>query len=370
MSRFFACAAMVSALQAMPSAALAGPDATVPLVIKFVKQDGHSQAHIGFDQASCVACSPITTAGYNADNPKEVLVAVNVPRLRSLELAFTGGPSDVKRVRIEGGDVPFHYEKGRWVVQVPPLASEAVTAGEYALHIVEPGMVPRLEHADPVRRAGDYRAGDFPALQRRAADTLEFAQRQVLRTLGLGVQAEQEHLGTIEIMGFDTNDPHGHTDSPPHVHMHLRWPNNTGTQIGHYYLDENGLLLLNRMGPKGLGFTARDYGKGETATSIAPDGKGLYAHTITREGWLQLGRAGVTPCLIKPLGQGGFETGALIQCPGLAPISLRVNNDLKLGKVTVQTDDVTEVFRYALDTGALTSPSDAPLPGPSVFIAH
>ncbi|NIJ74416.1 MULTISPECIES: hypothetical protein [unclassified Xanthomonas] len=357
--------AAVCAGLALGSAHAANAD-DVAVVLKLVKADGHASAKIAFDATSCRPCTPIHIDGYNADNAKETVVALRVPRMRTLELTFSGDPDAIERVRVEDGDVPFHYAQGRWVVQLAPLDRDAITAAEYSMHIVEPGMVLRLEHADPARRAGAYRSGAFPVRQRRAADTLEFAQREVVRRLGLGEQAVREGLGTIQIMGFDTNDPHGHRDDPPHIHMHLRWPQDTGTQIGHLYLDDHGLLVNNRMGIKGIERPPRDYGKGETATTIAPDGRPLYAHTITAEGWLQLGRPGQAPCLIQPLGDGGFDTGARIACPGLTPIPLTVRDDLTTGTVTVHTGDIEEIYRYDTDTGALTSPQDVPLPAPSV----
>jgi hypothetical protein len=350
----------------LSAAHAANDDAGIAVVVKLVKADGHAMARIAFDAASCAACTPITADGYNADNARETVVALRVPRMRMLELKFFGEADAVKRVRVEGGDVPFHYAQGQWVVQLAPLDGDAITAAEYAMHIVEPGMVLRLEHADPSRRAGAYRSGEFPIRQRRAADTLEFAQREVVRVLGLGEQVARDNLGTIQIMGFDTNDPHGHLDNPPHMHMHLRWPQDTGTQIGHFYLDADGLLTRNDMGIKGINRPARTYGKGETATTIGPDGREVYAHTITAQGWLQLGRPKQAPCLIQPLGKGGFDSGARIVCPGMQPISLTVQNDLVEGKVTVRTGDIEETYRYDVDTGAMTSPQQVPMPGPSV----
>jgi hypothetical protein len=350
---------------AMPAAAQHG-DGRVRVVLKFVKRG--AGAGIRFDPASCAACSPVTDANWNADNDRETVIALSVPRIRTLELGFDHGVGNIRRVILEGGDVPFRREGNRLVVALPPVAVEAITAAEVATHIVEAGMVLRFEHADPARRAGDYAQGGFPIVQRAAANVLEFAQREVVRELGLGEWVEREHLGRIQIMGFDTNAPHDHRDAPPHMHMHLRWPGNTGTQIGHYYIGEDGLLSHNIVGVKGLGAPQRRFDRDQPFTTVALDGRAVYTHRITPEGWLELGRADAVPCLIRPLGNGGFASGASVACPGVPPHRITVADDLAAGVLTVDTDAIREVFRYDRDTGALLSPSSVPVPPPSVFI--
>ncbi len=361
--------ALVAALVlAFAAPASAQTDDTVRLVVKFMKAPGAAPSSVGqdrvrFDPASCPACSLDTTPGFAADNSRETIVALRVPRLRQLELGFTG---TTRRVIVETGDLAFRTEGRHLIVSIPPLDRDAITAGEYAMHIVEPGMVLRLEHADPARRAGSYATGRFPTVERQAASNLEFAQREVIRRLGLGERVARERLGTIEVMGFDTNYPHGHTDAPPHIHMHLRWPRNAGTQIGHYYIGADGLLVHNVVGVKGLGAPERVFARGETFTTIGPDERSVYAHTITPEGWLALGAAGEPSCIIRPIGE-GFQSGARILCPGQADTEVRVTDDLAKATVSVEIGRVIERFRYDRDTGALTSPSTAPPSPPSVY---
>lgn len=363
----FGAAALVATLLAAPPAKAQGPADQVRVVLKFVKRvDG---AGVRFDPASCPACAPIRDANWNAENVRETVIALAIPRMRMLELGFGGAVADVRRVILEGGDIPFRREGGHLMVAVPPVATDAITAAEVATHIVEPGMVLRFEHADPSRRAGDYAQGPFPSVQRAAANALEFAQREVVRELGLGTWVERERLGRIQIMGFDTNAPHDHRDAPPHMHMHLRWPDNTGTQIGHYYIGENGLLTHNIVGIKGLGAPQQRFLAGQSFTTVAPDGRPVYTHRITPEGWLELGRAGALPCLIRPLGEGGFADGASVACPGMPVRRITVRDDLARGVLSVVTDGVREVFRYDVDTGQLLSPTTVPPPGPSVFTA-
>ncbi|MET3437323.1 hypothetical protein [Sphingomonas sp. 1185] len=339
------------------------------IVLKFVKHGSPDSPVARFQAESCTACVPVTTPSFNADNPRETVVALRVPRRRSLELAFDGPRQTVRRVILSGGDVPFRSGPHGVVVQLPPVAADAITAAEVATHIVEPGMVLRFEHADPARRAGAYATGPFPDRQRRAANMLEFAQREVVRRLGLGEEVERDGLGRIQIMGFDTNAPHGHADAPPHVHMHLRWPGDTGTQIGHYYIGPDGLLIENIVGVKGLDAPQRRFGRGETFTTIASDGRALYSHRITTQGWLEIARPGGAACLIKPDGGAGFDAGVRVLCGDEPATRIAVTDDLR-GVLTVLTGPLTEVFRYDPDTGASLSPSIVPAPPPSVFVAE
>jgi hypothetical protein len=347
-------------------APVAAEESRVTLVLKFVKRAGASGPVARFDPASCAACRLVERPLFNADNPRETVVALTVPPRRTLELAFDGPPDGVRRVLLEGGEIPFRVDGTRTIVAVPPLASDAITAAEVATHIVEPGMVLRFEHADPARRAGAYATGRFPDVERRAANVLEFAQREVVRTLDLGGVAVRNGRGTIQIMGFDTNAPHGHVDAPPHIHMHLRWPGDTGTQIGHYYLTPAGLLSHNMVGIKGLPAPDRRFDRGATFTTIGPDGRPAYSHRITPEGWLEIARPGGATCLIRPVEAGGFAGGATVACGGSPVRRITVADDIGDGVLTVTTDDIVETFRYATDSGTLLSPTVPPAPPPSV----
>ncbi|VXC99796.1 hypothetical protein [Sphingomonas sp. 8AM] len=353
---------------AAPAAAQGEASDRVTAVLKFVKRGAPGQPVARFDPVSCPACTPVTTPLYNAENARETVIAIAVPRRRSLELRFAGPADAVRRVVLESDDIPFRREHDGIVVQLPPLTRDMETAAEVATHIVESGMVLRFEHADPARRAGAYATGRFPDTERRAANVLEFAQREVIRTLGLGEEAERRDLGRIQVMGFDTNAPHGHVDAPPHIHMHLRWPCNTGTQIGHYYLGTDGLLRYNQVGVKGIPGNGRRFERGETFTTIGPDGRGFYFHRITPEGWLEIGRPQGRSCLIRPAQNGGFDDGAMIRCGSNRPRRLTVQDDVANGVITATTDEIVETFRYDPDTGQLTSPDSPPPMTASNFV--
>ncbi|MEE5055715.1 hypothetical protein V2J84_18770 [Pseudomonas alliivorans] len=344
-------------------------DSTVTVVLKFVKRaDGPG---VQFVPASCVACEPVTDDLWNADNARETLIALKVPRSRTLELAFGGAVANISRVILEAGDIAFRLDGKHLIVALAPLAADAITAAQVSTHIVEPGMVLRLEHADPARRAGAYAQGEFPSLQRAAANVLQFAQREVVRDLDLGRYVQHHGLGQIQIMGFDTNAPHGHEDAPPHVHMHLRWPANIGTQIAHYYIGPDGLLTHNIVGVKGSDAPERRFERDAAFTTLGPDGQPVYTHRITPQGWLQISRPDGEMCMIVPLepAEGpGFASGASITCSDGFRRVLKVDDDLQQGRLKVSIDSVQEVFSYDPDTGALTSPTQPPPAPPSVYV--
>jgi hypothetical protein len=184
-----------------------------------------------------------------------------------------------------------------------------------------------------------------------------------VRELGLGEWVARERIGVIEIMGFDTNFPHGHKDSPPHMHMHLRWPYNTGTQIGHFYIGADGRLLEVRVGLTRAGLPSRTFHSGETFTTDDDHGRAVYAQTVTPDGGLTL--ASVHPgaasrtCLIRPEGE-GFQGGAIVACADHDPVKVRVEDDSRAGVTRIWTGPIVETLRYDPDTGLLTSPTGAP----------
>jgi len=355
---FVACGGGAIALQGAAKAAAMPRADTVRVVLKFVKSGAYAPA-VRFLASSCAACVEVIDPAFARDNPRETLVALALPVRRTQELQFHAPAGSVRRVLLESGELRFETAGELITVLIPPVAYDAVTAGEVATHIVEPGMVLRFEHADPVRRAGAYADGPFPVLQRRAADNLEFAQREVIRRTGLGAYVAREKLGTIHIMGFDTNYPHGHTDAPAHMHMHLRWPNNAGTQIGHYYIDGGGLLVRNEVGIKPLGAPVQTLLRGQSFTTRDLRGRPVYTHEITLQGWLRLGRTDEAACLIRPVGR-GFDSGAVVECPDLEAVVISVTDDLAAGLLRVSTGPVREVFRYDRDTGKLLTDAGPP----------
>jgi hypothetical protein len=360
---------LVLATGARAEGPAAGPP-MVHIVLKFVKESPGASP-VALDPGSCPACIVGHDPAFARDNARETLIELRIPARRALELAFAGQAHAARRAILETADLVIRSEGDRLVVALPPLATDMIETGEFATHIVEPGMVLRLEHADPAQLAGFYAGKPLPAVQRAAASHLEFAEREAVRELGLGDYVAREGLGIIEIMGFDTNDPHGHTDAPPHFHMHLRWPFNIGTQIGHFYINPQGLLDHDTVGVTGYRLPTHDYRPGEAFTTIDNRGHGVYAQTITAEGWLKL--ASVAPglparsCLIRPVAQ-GFDSGAQVACEGFESQTIHVQDDLAQGVLHVATGPILETFRYDRDTGRLLSPAQVPAVPESVIV--
>ena len=353
-----AAASLLCAL-ALPLAVSAAPD-DARVVLKFVKAKATSEPAAVFEPASCPACASVQDPAFARDNARETLVDLKVPRRRTLGLTFKVRAGSVRRVIVETGDVAFTQNGDKMTVHLPPLIGDAVDAGDMHTVIVEPGMVLRAEHDDPARRAGAYADAPPNLIERHAADNLIFAEREVVRQLGLGAKVKREGLGAIMIMGFDTNFPHGHADDPAHIHMHMRWPDAAGTQIGHYYLDGGGLLTKNVVGVQGLKRPTVSYERGEVFTTIDRFGRGVYSLQITREGWLRIAAVDGPACLISPVAT-GFQSGARVACDGAEPVDIHVKDDLAAGRLRVRTGLIEEVFAYDPDTGVLLS-AQAPPP--------
>jgi hypothetical protein len=331
----------------------------VRVALKFVRTPGEPPTQpLRLVPESCGVCVQGEDPNFAHENPLETIVELDIPKGRYLEPAFDGAPGAFRRVILQTGDLPFYTDSGRIRVQLPPLEADAVESSEVATQITGDGYVLRFEHADPARRAGAY-SNVFPALQRRAANTLEFSLREAVLELGLGAQVKREELGIIEIMGFDTNDPHGHLDAPPHVHMHLRWPYNIGTQIGHFYLTPTGRLSINRVGVTGYHLPERTFGPSQPFATLSPKGTIAYAVTITADGGLAIGTRDGRACTLEPTGA-GFDAGAQVVCDQHPPVVVHVDDDLAHGRIVVDTGAMVEVFHYDRDTGALTSPSLRP----------
>ncbi len=180
---------------------------------------------------------------YHGENPREIFFHVSVPAgpavIRNIRVDVGGAA--ILTVIVEKNRLPFSTAGGAFAFDLPVVPRPRSSTVEVQTSLEWPGVVLRLEHAFPERRAGKY-ATDFPALQRAAALNLEFGLREAIRDLKLDREVESRGLGKIHLMGFDTNNPLGHEDYPPHIHLILRWPHFAGSQAPHYYITERGLL--------------------------------------------------------------------------------------------------------------------------------
>ncbi len=365
------CAVALAAVLAFSAPAAATEPATAPapawpandrvmILVKFVPAAGRAASgRVRFDPASCSACVVLHDPAYERFNARETVVQLSVPRNRLLTLAFEIDARDVERAFVNRSSLPVTHDGRRAHIELPPLAEAAIWAPAYATEIDEAGMTLRFEHADPVRRAGAYATGAFPATERRAADNLAFALREAIRRLGLGTYVEREKIGRIMVMGFDTNFPAGHTDAPAHVHMHLRWPNNVGTQIGHFYLNPQGLLTHNESGVRALRAGSRRFEPGQKFDTIDRFGRVAFSHTITPSGGLDVTGPDGHACALTPIGA-GFHTGVALACGGAGSTTVVVADDIVTGTATIDTGALRERLRYDVATGELLTPVAPP----------
>lgn len=341
--------------------------------------------------ASCVGCELIVNRLTSGQNSKEILFHISMPK----GMAATGpivlqiSPAKVRAVLASYTDVDLP-KRGfvRAEARASGVTTIAFTRGETgitfdvpaALHghdlppddladvseqysyLESAGLYVRIGHADSGRRSGPYTGGAWPAVEARAALNLEFATREAVKKLHLVNAVQAAGAATIMLMNFDTNYPtlgpdEAHEDWPPHWHMHLYW--NTGPKVrrvGHFFIAPNGLLTQDQVSELKPGssatFEKRWYARGEADETRAPDGRLLYAQTITPEGYFMLSSPTST-CRFRPL-VGGFDSGVHLSCSGQREVRLRAEDDISSGTLRVFLDDkMVEQHRYDTDTGEL-----------------
>jgi len=112
---------------------------------------------------------------------------------------------------------------------LPAQAEDRINSGEFQTHLYWPGIDLRFEHADPERRSASTRMGH--ARSSNAKPVSEFGNCTTRSNSHVGARllcGFARTLATIDLMGFDTNDPHG-TRTGPNMHMILWWPTVKGT---------------------------------------------------------------------------------------------------------------------------------------------
>lgn len=355
-----------SPVAAIEPASAAWPEQDrVTILIKFLPKPGESAAgRVEFVADSCRACTQLHDPAYERFNSRESILQLRVPRSRFLRLSFKAAEGDIERAVVNNQELDLARVAGGQIsLELPPLDQDTIWAGAFATEIVETGVTLRMEHGDPERRAGAYAKGPFPSLERRAADNLTFGQREAIRRLKLGEYVERENIGQIMLMGFDTNFPAAHTDAPPHIHMHLRWANNIGTQISHFYIGRDGMLTENRVGIRGFGVPAQTLGRGKSFTTIDRFGRPVYTHIITADGALTIANSRGDQCFLTPANT-GFHQGVDLKCGQQESTRIEVLDDITEGTITVKTGILTEYIRYDRQIGHLMNPS-GPLSSPA-----
>jgi hypothetical protein len=349
--------------------AQAPPAETTIVGIKLMKsQRGALAAHAAIEApADCAQCTVLHGPFYEGQNAREIFFYLRVPTSeKSIQgiRAQSGGVA-IRAVIVEKNSIPFAQHGNSVEFDLPVDPRERSSTLELQTNLEWPGLTVRIEHADKDRRAGTYAKGPWPATERQAALNLEFGLREAIRSLGLDQEVYAQGLGTIHLMGFDTNDPLGHEDSPPHIHIILRWPHFAGSQAPHLYLTSAGLIhgdvvtvdglpdIAKTTVPDGTEFPAMDY-----------LGQEIYETTVAHDGTLLLERPGTKPaaCHLYPTQSAqsvlkiGFAAGVTVRCDGATAIHVHALDNTELGELQVWIDsNAPEVYRYSPDTAALMS---------------
>ena len=308
--------------------------------------------------ANCTSCKTIEDPAFARQNVREAILAMRVPRSTPLDLHIETDAASIRRVILETVDLPFEGAENGLHFILPAQITDRPDSGEFQSHLYWPGVELRFEHADPARRAGDYTSGDFPVKQRAAAANLEFGLLEAIRRLGLDHYVDDENLGRLFLMGFDTNDPHGHLDSPPHMHLTLWLPNYraTGSAIPHIYLTDDGLISHSLVGIFHGSVPSQDYKANDKLVATDNLGRPIFALTLTPEGWLSFARFDGPTCNLVPIGH-GFDTGVKVSCPHFGPVTLVIEDDIAHSVIHEQIDGKPAAsFHYDPDTGLLLQP--------------
>jgi hypothetical protein len=338
----------------------AGAEGNVLVTLKLVKKAGvrvDLPVKLEFPK-TCNACEIFEDPAYARQNQREVILAMRIPRSTPLDLIVKTDGNAFRRVILETTDLQFHQSSGELRFTLPSQIADRVNSGEFQSHLYWPGIELRLEHADPARRAGDYASGEFPMLQRKAASNLEFGLLEAIRRLGLDHYVDDQNLGRLFLMGFDTNYPHGHHDFPPHFHLAL-WLSSYrayGSLIPHFYLTSQGLIANSVVTPYPWPIKPSEYKPNEPLTVTDTLTRPVYSLTITPEGWLDISRFDGLQCTLRPLTK-GFDGGVLVNCPNFPSVSVQVQDDIEAGELGELIDaKVAARFHYDVDTGLLLSP--------------
>ena len=351
------------------SAQSAAPATTVVGIKLMKSQRGALAVHATIEApADCSQCAVLHGSFYEGQNPWEVFFYLRVPTSEKSIPGIRVNPGGIaiRAVFVEKNSIPFSQNGNSVEFELPVDPRERSSTLELQTNLEWPGLTVRIEHAYKDRRAGPYARGPWPATERQAALNLEFGLRAAIRFLGLDQEVYSQGLGTIHLMGFDTNYPLGHEDSPPHIHIILRWPHFAGSQAPHLYLTSAGLLrgdVVTVDGLPNIGKTTVADGTAFPAEDYL--GQEVYQTTVERNGTLLIERSGTkqTACRLYPAESAakiGFAAGVTVHCDGTADVHIHTLDNTELGELQVWVNsDAPEVYRYSPDTAVLISSNPA-----------
>ncbi len=334
---------------------------TAVIGVKLLKAVRGDTAGLGRVQLPA-GCELMHGAIYEGSNGREAFFYIKAPLTQRLlpRVKVELGGLKVRGVIVEKRSIPFTLEEGAAVFDVPVAARARSSTLELQTSLSWPGIVLRIEHAFEDRRAGRYATGRWPAVERSAALNLEFGVREALRTMGIDRKLAEEKLGTVHLMGFDTNNPLGHEDYPPHMHIILRWPNYAGSQAPHFYIDGAGVIASTTITIDGMPFLkATEVGRGVAIPVVDYLGHTLFSEKVTAAGWLELALPGGGACLLRPVEAAakGFADGVSLRCGNDAEVTVKAEDDTEAGEVRAHISgpggDRSEIHRYDVDTGSM-----------------
>jgi hypothetical protein len=229
----------------------------------------------------------------------------------------------------------------------------------------ETDLLIRVEHNHPARRAGWYLENPWTPGTARAMNNWIFAARLVLRDWGIHHQVAAAGKGSFAILGYESVNPL-HLDYPPHWHLIDYLPGESGSPVPHYYMNDVGALILNKVQvlDQQNVIPNQILGPGQAMVYTDPDGSTRMATEIRGDGGLDLGPApGDWLYSIVAGANGDFITSASVLKNGLLFAVVAVADDVARGILTISVtlaqggQQPDEVHYYDPLTGApLSSP--------------
>lgn len=257
--------------------------------------------------------------------------------------------SPVRRVVMDNTDLPFDITDDTLTLCLPAQTTNNDRAADMHMIISFKGVDLRLEVCRPNQRAGKYESGTFPFAARSAAMTVEFALLEAIKILGLDTDIGLGPCGPILLMGFDTNNPCGHTDWPPHVHLHMALPA-YGAPVGHYYFNDDLLFSHNLLYYRKTKTSIERFDPGDSCIHRDHCGTVLFELTITEKGGLRLSSSNGKNATIEPISK-GFDTGATVTYEDtVSYINLKISDEM--GEVAVCSNYTLTTYSFDTDTGA------------------
>lgn len=315
------------------------------ITLKFLKSEPSQITAVGLQPNT--NAFEITDHDYSANNTVETILCVIVTKELEQILTFELF-TPVRRVILNGTDLSFEVTGKKLTLKLRALQNNNDRTADMHMIIPFSGVDLRLEVARPNQRSGKYQRGEFPLAARVAATTVEFALLEAVQALEMDKTIGLGPCGPILLMGFDTNNPCGHTDWPPHIHMHMARPA-YGAPVGHYYFDSDLRFTHNMLDLRKTNTTTKHIGHNKSCLHSAPDGSVLFNLMITNTGGLCLSSEQGKSVYIEPR-RAGFDTGAIVNIDEtMKHVNIRIEDEA--GEIKVFRDDGVSIYTFDTDTG-------------------